>query len=168
MTNHDKLTIRQFASADWDRVQAIFQAGLDSNICSFKTQAPSFEEWDRNHLEPCRLVAQYEDEVVGFAVVAPTSSRYVYRGVVEVSIYLDDNYTGKGIGTRLYQSLIEATEQAGYWTLYSSIMDINQASIALHERLGFRKIGYQEKIAQDRFGTWQDVVMFERRSQKIG
>ncbi|MFA9463123.1 MAG: N-acetyltransferase family protein [Velocimicrobium sp.] len=161
------LTIRKLTQNDWIFVKDIYQQGLDLNIATFQTICPSFEEWNNGHLPDCRFVAVYEGEVVGFAVLSPTSKRDVYHGVVEVSIYLDIQHTGQGIGTKLFSYLINAAEEKKYWSLYSSIIEENTASIALHQKCGFRKIGYREKIARDRFGNWHNTLLFERRSSLI-
>lgn len=162
------LSIREFTQDDWAFVKDIYQQGMDLNIATFQTVCPSFEEWDNGHLPDCRFVACYDGKVVGFAVLSPTSKREVYRGVVEVSIYLDLQYAKMGIGTKLFHHLIKASEEKGYWSLYSSIIEENKASIALHQKCGFRKIGFREKIAKDRFGNWHNTILFERRSSPIG
>ena len=76
-------------------------------------------------------------------------------------------YQGKGIGTALLETLCEESEKAGYWSLYSAILSNNKSSIALHQKCGFREIGYRERIAKDRFGNWQNTTIMERRSEKI-
>jgi len=161
------VTIREFSKDDWPFVKDIYQQGLDSNIATFQTECPDFEEWDNGHIKDCRFVAVFENKVVGFAVLSSTSKREVYKGVVEVSIYLDLSYTKKGIGGNLLQHLICESDKKGYWSLYSSVIEINKASIALHHKCGFREIGYREKIAKDRFGNWHNTVLFERRSTFI-
>lgn len=158
------ITIRDLNQSDWNDIKDIYQQGLDLNIATFQTECPNFEEWDNGHLADCRFGAVYENKLVGFAVLSPTSKREVYKGVVEVSVYIDSSFKNKGIGTRLLKHLINETEQKGYWTLYSGIIEENTASIALHQACGFRKIGYREKIAKDRFGNWHNTVLFERRS----
>lgn len=112
----------------------------------------------------CRFVAVFDGKVIAFAVLSPTFKREVYRGVVEVSIYLDLQYSKLGIGTKLLSHLIDAAERNGYWSLYSSVIEENVASIALHKKCGFREIGFREKIAKDRFGNWHNTILFERRS----
>lgn len=156
--------IRNFIESDWSRIETIYQQGLDLNIATFQTVCPSFAEWNAGHLTDCRYVATIKDEVIGFAVLSATSKREVYRGVVEVSIYLDQQYIGNGIGSKLFQHLIEDSEKKGYWSLYSSVIAENKASISLHKKCGFREIGYREKIATDRFGNWHNTILFERRS----
>jgi phosphinothricin acetyltransferase len=158
------IMIREFKPDDWNYVKAIYQQGLDLNIATFQTECPTFDEWDKGHLEDCRFVADYDGKIIAFAVLSPTSKREVYRGVVEVSIYLDLQYTKLGVGTQLINYLIDAAERNGYWSLYSSVIEENVASIALHKKCGFREIGFRDKIAKDRFGNWHNTILFERRS----
>jgi phosphinothricin acetyltransferase len=108
-----------------------------------------------------------KDNIVGWIVLGPTSTREHYSGVVEVSVYIDNMYKNCGIGSVLMQHLIEATEKEGFWCLYSSIFSENQGSRRLHEKFGFRLIGYREKLAKDRYGNWRDTVLYERRSKFI-
>ena len=157
--------IRGMQKEDWKRVSEIYQQGMDTNIATFQTQCPSYEEFDQSHLKKCRFVITDANAVIGWAALTPVSSRCVYRGVAEVSIYIDAAYAGKGIGTQLLTYLAEQSEKEGIWTLQSGIMQDNIASIRLHEKCGFRMVGYRERIGQDRFGKWRNTVLMERRSQ---
>ncbi|WP_238483734.1 GNAT family N-acetyltransferase [Anaerosporobacter faecicola] len=159
-----KCIIRRMEEKDWERVSEIYTQGLETNISTFQTECPNYEEWDQNHLKDCRLVAVMDDLVVGFVVLAATSKREVYKGVVEVSLYVDSSYKNCKIGTTLLKTLIVDSEKKGYWSLYSSIIAENVASIRVHERCGFRQVGYREKIARDRFGRWHNTVIMEKRS----
>lgn len=105
------------------------------------------------------------DKVIGYTMIAPTSSRASYRGVVEVSIFVDQEHTRKGIGTALLSKLMEEAEKKGYWTLYSAIFSVNEGSINLHKKCGFRVIGTREKIAKDKFGNWQSTTIMEWRNR---
>jgi L-amino acid N-acyltransferase YncA len=107
-------------------------------------------------------------EVVGWAALSPVSSRAVYRGVGSVSIYVDPSRAGRGIGTTLLRALIDASEQAGLWTLEAGIFPENAASITLHERCGFRLIGVRQRVGQMQDGRWRDVLLYERRSEVVG
>lgn len=157
--------IREMVQNDWKRVEEIYEQGLERGISTFNTECPSYEEWDKSHIKECRYVFESDGKVVGWIAASPTSGRCVYKGAVEVSIYIDQEYQGKGIGTKLLEKLCEETERAGYWSLYSAIFSINKASIALHKKCGFREIGYRERIAKDRFGVWQNTTLMERRNQ---
>ena len=154
--------IREMTANDWNRVAEIYEQGLTRGISTFNTECPTYEEWDNGHKKDCRYVYVSNEKVVGWTAISPTSGRCVYKGSVEVSIYIDENYQGKGIGTELLKFLCEETEKAGYWSLYSAIFSINKASIALHKKCGFREIGYREIIAKDRFGVWLNTTLMER------
>jgi len=159
--------IREMKKQDWQRVQEIYQHALIIGKSTFQTDVPSYEEWNQAHLEDCRYVIVYDDKVVGWCTLGCTSARQVYAGVVEVSIYIDSHYQSLGLGKQLLQHLCVESEKKGYWCLYSSVFAINEASLQLHKKCGFREIGYREKIAKDRFGQWQDTILFEKRSQHI-
>ena len=155
--------IRDMEKGDWERVAEIYEQGLEGGISTFNTQCPTFEEWDASHIKECRYVYEENDKVVGWIAISPSSSRCVYRGCVEMSIYLDREYQGKGIGTQLVKKLIAEAPKAGIWSIYSAIISVNTASIALHKNCGFREIGYRERIAKDRFGNWQNTTLMEFR-----
>lgn len=155
--------IRKMLDTDWTRVADIYKQGMDSGIATFNTQCPSFEEWDKSHIKECRYVYEDEGTVVGWISISPTSSRCVYKGAVEMSIYIDSAHKGKGIGTALVNHLITESQKLGYWSIYSAIISINKASIALHKKCGFREIGYRERIAKDKFGEWQNTTLMEYR-----
>ena len=166
MTNEVLLghTIREMEERDWARVSEIYQQALLEGISTFETECPIFEAWDAAHLKDCRYVLLVGDIVVGWCAVSPTSAREAYRGVIEVSIYFDKAFRGKGLGTELMCHLCRASEEKGYWSLYANILSINEASINLHHTCGFREIGYREKIARDCFGAWQNTIVMERRN----
>ena len=166
--NMEHFTIRAMEIGDWPAVARIYQQGMDSNIATFQIQCPSWQEWDAAHLNQYRLVAIREGAVVGWAALSRVSARSAYAGVAELSIYEDESARGIGIGKTLLNAEIVASEAAGFWTLQSGIMQNNAASIALHKSCGFRMIGYRERVAQDRYGTWRNTVLMERRSDKVG
>jgi phosphinothricin acetyltransferase len=105
---------------------------------------------------------------LGWGALSPTSSRCVYAGVAEVSIYIGDQYRGKGIGKTLLTELVRLSEENGFWTLQSGIIKENSASIELHKKCGFRELGIREKVGKMGNGIWHDVVLVERRSKVVG
>lgn len=162
------VVLRPMEPSDWGAVASIYQQGMDTNLATFQTQCPTYEEWNAGHLKSCRLVAIEDGSVVGWAALSPVSSRPVYAGVAEVSIYIALGQRGKGVGCLLLQALAEESEKEGFWTLQSGIMSDNAASIRLHEKCGYRRIGNREKIGCDRNGIWRDTVLMERRSKTVG
>ena len=105
--------------------------------------------------------------MLGWTALTPVSSRCVYSGVAEVSVYVATDARGKGIGKTLLTELIQQSEENGIWTLQSGIFAENEGSIKLHEKCGFRLVGYREKIGKKN-GIWKDNVLMERRSKNIG
>ena len=147
--------------ADWPAVRAIYEEGLD--IGTFEELVPTWDEWDRDHLVWPRLVARVNGEVLGWAALAPYSDRACYRGVAENSIYIARHARGRGIGRALLEQLCREADAAQIWTLQAGILAANAASIALHDKCGFRVVGVREKLAWKR-GEWSDVVLMERRA----
>ncbi|MEV6516312.1 N-acetyltransferase family protein [Micromonospora chalcea] len=160
-------TVRPMTADDADRVRAIYQAGLDGGDASFETTAPTWTAFDEAKLPDHRIVAvDADDTVIGWAAVSPTSSRAVYAGVVEHSVYIDPAARGRGVARLLLDALITSTEAAGIWTIQCGVFPENTASLALHERVGFRVIGTRERVGRH-YGRWRDVVLLERRSPVI-
>jgi L-amino acid N-acyltransferase YncA len=159
--------IEAMRDSDWPNVRDIYLEGLATGNASFQTEAPDFPGWDIGHLEECRLVAREGAEMGGWAALSPVSQRACYTGVAEVSIYVAAAYRGKGVGRRLLDALIAESERNGIWTLQAGIFPENRASLALHERAGFRVVGRRERIGQ-RGGQWRDTVLLERRSKTVG
>ena len=161
------ITVRPMTSDDADHVLAIYQAGLGAGNASFETTAPTWTAFDAAKLPDHRLVAvDADDIVIGWVAVAPTSSRAVYAGVVEHSVYVDPAAQGRGVARLLLEALIASTEAAGIWTIQSGIFPDNTASLTLHQRAGFRVIGTRERVGRHH-GRWRDVVLLERRSPLI-
>ena len=156
--------IREMRDEDWGTVAEIYKQGLEEGTSTFNTECPSFAEWNEGHVKNCRFVFEEEGKVVGWIALSPSSSRCAYKGCVEMSVYVDRNYRGQGIGTALVNTIIREAEKDGYWSIYSAIFSINKASIALHKKCGFREIGYRERIAKDRFGKWQNTTLMEYRA----
>jgi phosphinothricin acetyltransferase len=152
---------------DYPRVAEIYRSGIATGDSTFETEIPTWEEWDRDHVAEPRLVARRDGEVVAWAVLSLVSSRCVYEGVAEVSLYVDEAARGQGIGGTLLDAIITASEDAGFWTLYAGIFPENAASMALFRGRDFRDYGVQERIGKmgDR---WRDVLQLERRSTRAG
>ncbi len=160
------MDIRNLLPSDWDSVKSIYEKGIAAGNATFQTSAPSWEEWDSSHLGTCRIVAQEGGKVVGWAALTPVSSRCVYAGVAEVSVYVDPEQSGKGIGLALLVELVALSEEEGIWTLQAGIFPENIGSLRIHEKAGFRTLGIREKIGKQN-GVWRDTALLERRSKNI-
>lgn len=159
--------IREMLPDDGKRVLEIFQQGIDGGNATFDKEVPTWESWDMNFYRTCRWILENDkSEIIGWAALKPISNRDCYRGVAEISIYIDIAYQGKGLGTVLMKKLILDSEEHGFWTLQSGIFPENQVSIHLHEKLGFRIVGTRERIAEMK-GKWRDVILMERRSKVV-
>ena len=161
------IAIRAIRPSDWTAIRSIYLEGIATGDATFEADAPTWEEWDKAHLQTCRLLATRAEDVIGWAALSPVSSRCVYEGVAEVSVYVAGRARGQGVGTALLNGLIGASERAGLWTLESGIFPENVASLALHKACGFREVGRRERLGRmnDR---WRDVVLLERRSPVLG
>ncbi len=159
--------IDKMSEADWPAVAAIYREGIATGHATFEDAVPDWSQWDSKHLPQCRLVAKAGGNVVGWVVLSPASSRCIYRGVAEVSVYVKASMRGRGIGRTLLEAVIGASELAGIWTLQSGIFPENVASMTVHQQCGFRLVGYRERLGQMN-GVWRDVVLMERRSRTVG
>lgn len=168
LTSNPDIKIRELLAEHADGILDIYQQGIDTGHATFQQHAPSWAEWDDSHLATPRLGAFVNDELAGWAALSPTSSRCVYAGVAEESVYVANKYGGRGIGGTLLNALITASEQAGFWTLTAGIFPENSASIAVHEKVGFQTLGRRERIGKmshgPMAGQWRDVILLERRS----
>ena len=159
--------IRKLKEKDWESVAKIYKEGIDTGNATFEQQVPTWNVWDKAHLQTCRFVAEVESEIAGWAALTAVSGRCVYSGVAEVSVYIAEKFRGKKIGKQLLESLINESENEGLWTLQAGIFPENIASIKIHEGLGFRKVGYRERIGKMN-NVWRNTVLLERRSSIAG
>jgi len=163
----NKPIFRELKETDWNSVSRIYQEGLDTGNATFEISLPDWNNWNSGHIKACRIIAEIDSEVVGWSALSSISSRCVYGGVAEVSVYVSTKFSGQGLGTELLKRLISESEQSGIWTLQVGIFPENKGSIIIHERLGFRKVGYREKIGQMN-GVWRDTLLLKKRSERIG
>ncbi len=160
--------IRDLQQKDFHRVMQIYQAGIDTGFATFETKTKDWQTWNAGVMSTPRLVALNEaNEVVGWASLSAVTNRCVYAGVAEISVYVDPIAQGQGIGGQLLGGLVLGSEDVGIWTLQARIFPENEASIALHKKIGFRQVGKQERLGQ-LHGVWRDIVLMERRSTVVG
>ena len=162
------MNVRTMTKDDWPQVASIYMEGIMTGRATFQTEVPSYDEWDRGHLDVGRIVAVEEGQVVGWSAFSPTSTRYCYRGVVEVSYYVAKAYWGRGIGYLLLTEAIRRSEEAGIWTIQAVVLEENPISMTVLLRAGFRVVGYREAPARDVGGVWRNTTLLERRSKIVG
>jgi L-amino acid N-acyltransferase YncA len=165
----DDLLIRPMAQPDASQVLAIYQAGLDTGQASFETAAPEWEVFDAARLPAHRHVAAdaCTGEILGWVAASSVSSRAVYAGVIEHSVYVHPGHYRRGVGAALLGALIRSSEAAGIWTIQSGVFSENTASLTLHQRAGFRVVGVRERVGRHH-GRWRNTVLIERRSNVAG
>lgn len=161
------MIIRSFNVRDYPAVKNIYQQGIDTGHATFQRKAKNWEEWHNSMLSHSRLVAQENDHILDWAALSPISSRAVYSGVAEVSVYVSTSAQGKGVGQQLLSQLILSSEENGTWMLQASVFPENISSIKLHEKHDFRQVGVREKLGE-MHNVWRDVVLLERRSKVVG
>lgn len=167
MAQPSDITIAPLGGDSWTDVRRIYSEGIATGQATFETRPREWDEWNAGHLAFGRLIALEHAQVVGWAALSPVSSRSVYSGVAEVSVYVDARRRGAGIGTRLLARLILESEEHGVWTLQAGIFPENVSSVRVHQRLGFREVGRRERVGR-LAGRWRDVLLLERRSQIVG
>lgn len=160
------MRIEKLTKKYWEEIAQIYQDGIATKNATFRTEVPTWEDFDASHCQHSRFIAIKNENIIGWCAITPVSKRYEYRGVAEVSVYVSLSFIGKGIGDILLRELIKSSEENGIWTLYSSLFPENKASVHLHLKNNFRLIGIREKIAQQD-GVWRDTVLYERRSKKF-
>ncbi len=165
-----RILIEPMTHDDWPDVHRIYQEGIETGDATLEREAPDWDHFDRSHRHDCRFVARFarRGPVVGWTALTAVSARRVYAGVAWESVYVAAEARGRGVGRALLESVIAASEAAGLWTLQAGVMAENRASLALHRRVGFRRVGVQRGLGQDVTGRWRDVVLLERRSVVVG
>ena len=161
------VSVEGMRPADWSEIRQIYEQGIAGGEATFETEAPSWELWDANHLPFARLVAREDEKAIGWAALSPVSSRRVYAGVAETSVYVGSEKRGTGVGRMLLEALISASEENGIWTLQAVMFPENTASVVLHQGCGFLEVGRRERISKLN-GIWRSTILLERRSANVG
>lgn len=152
----------------WEAIKAIYIEGMNTGNATFEkpNSLNTYKNWIQGKIAHSLFIYQQGNEVLGWVVLSPVSSRNVYAGVVELSIYVASQAQGKGVGSALMQQVINYAESQHIWTIQTGIFPENETSLQLHKKFGFREIGVREKIGK-MDGKWRDVILIERRSKNI-
>ena len=167
------MIISLMAPENWDEVKRIYQAGINTGQATFEESPPaSWKNWSKKFLKDLSLVCSEGNNVLGWAAISRVSSRKVYQGVGELSLYVDPDSQGKGTGKFLMEAIIAESEKAGFWTLQAGIFPENIPSLNIHQSCGFRIVGERRKIGKMAYGSqsgnWRDVLLLERRKEEPG
>ncbi len=163
------MLLAPLTAEDWSSGgRRIYQEGIEGGEATFEPSAPGWDDWAPARERFPALCARSGAHIIGWAALSPVSPRAVYRGVGAVSIYVDGAHARHGVGRALLNGLIDASEQAGFWTIEAGIFPENEASVALHHSCGFRQVGVRERVGQMPDGRWRDVLLLERRSTVVG
>jgi phosphinothricin acetyltransferase len=164
---------RDMTPADWPEVEEIYHHGIEDGEATFETATPTWEAFDSGRVPAPRLVTCDDGgRVLAWAAGSLVSTRAAYRGVIEHSVYVHRDARGRGLGRILLDAFVTACDEAGFWTIQSSVFPENTASLRVHESAGFRVIGTRQRIARSELGAhagqWRDTVLIERRSAVNG
>lgn len=158
-------SIREASLRDLAAINDIFNHYVLNSTATFHEQPLSTEDrlaWWRQHEERFPvLVAEAEDQVLGWAALTPYNGRCGYRFTVEDTIYLRPGACGTGLGRRLLTELLERGRAAGFHSVVAAIAADSAPSLRLHKALGFREVGRLREIGF-KFGRWLDVVLVQR------
>lgn len=162
---HTHHRVRAATPADAAAITAIYNQGIAERRATFETRPRQIEDivaWigdgDRH---PLMVVVDQDDLAIGWAGLGAYRPRDCYAGIAEVSVYLDGDARGRGLGQFLLDALIDAARARGHWKLVSRVFTFNAASRALCRKCGFREVGIYEKHGR-LDGQWLDVVIVER------
>ena len=151
--------------SDAPALRAIYAPYVLDSAASFEETVPTEEEFAarvHKYLSAwAGVVAEVDGRVVGYAYGGPHRERAAYRWSVETSAYVHAGHHGRGIGRRLYEALLPELSARGYCNAYAGITLPNDASVALHEAVGFARIGVFPRVGH-KFGRWHDVAWLHR------
>jgi L-amino acid N-acyltransferase YncA len=154
-------SIRSVVADDADAIVAIYNHYVAQTIITFEEEPVSALEM-RQRIADVQsaslpwLVAGHDSTVVGYAYATKWRARKAYRFSTEVTVYLDPDISGRGIGSMLYSALLTALRERNTHTAMGGIALPNQASVALHEKFGFKKVALFEQVGF-KFNRWIDV-----------
>jgi L-amino acid N-acyltransferase YncA len=152
--------IRQATTEDAEAILKIYAPYCNNTVISFESAAPSVEQMQTRIAESNSkhiwLVDEETDGIHAYAYAGPHREREAYRWSVDTSVYVDSSKHHAGLGTRLYTRLVVELHERGFYNAYAGITLPNQASVSLHEKLGFKKIGIYHNVGY-KMGKWHDV-----------
>jgi phosphinothricin acetyltransferase len=163
------IEIRLARDSDVETIVDIYRPVVESTTISFETAAPDHEEMTRRLRDTLRsypwLVCDLDGRVAGYAYATKHRVRGAYRWSVDTSVYVGQTYRRRGVGRGLYESLFAILSAQGYFNAYAGIALPNAASVALHESMGFERVGVYRGVGF-KMGRWCDVGWWQRGLQE--
>jgi len=156
--------IRAATLGDVTELCFIYNSGIKSGLATFETELrreDTVMKWLSMPNKYPVLVAEAEDQAIGFARLTEYRPRECYRSIAEFSIYISESARGNGVGAKLLAALLLSAKDIGFNKVLSRIFTFNHASLALCKKLGFRQVGVYERHGQLN-GKWLDVVIVEK------
>ncbi|HTW73754.1 MAG TPA: arsinothricin resistance N-acetyltransferase ArsN1 family B [Steroidobacteraceae bacterium] len=158
--------LRSATAADAEALADIYNPYVLATVITFEEQPVSAADMagrvaEVGQLSLPWLVAERDGRVVGYAYATRWKSRSAYRLSTETAVYLEPGSWGRGVGSRLYAQLLLALHERGIHVALAGIALPNPASVALHEKLGFRKVGQLPEVGF-KLGRWVDVGYWQR------
>lgn len=163
----DAIQVREARDADATRIAAIYNHYVVDDIATFETEPVAAADMAARMAAVVEaglpwLVAARDGAIAGYAYAARWRPRAAYRRSVEVSVYLAQDATGRGLGRALYERLLDALRERGVHAAIGGVALPNAASVALHERLGFVQVAHFREVGH-KFGRWIDVGYWQLR-----
>ena len=159
------IEIRNVQVEDAANLVAIYAPYVEKTAITFETQVPTVEDFENRIKKTMKkfpyLVAIEEGQIVGYAYASTYYARAAYDWTVELSVYVQKEARGKGVGTLLYTALEEELTARGFKNFLACIALPNPASIALHEKRGYEQVAHFKKVGY-KFGTWHDIVWLQK------
>lgn len=157
--------IRLATTNDTKEILDIYAPYIINTAISFEQVVPVFDEFEKRISDTIDLFPYlvYEEDgvILGYAYAGKHAARHAYLYSVNVSVYVDENAQGKGIGRILYNKLFEILTQQGYYTAFSAITSENEKSVAMHKTFGFEQVGYFKKAGY-KFNRWLDLIWLQK------
>jgi phosphinothricin acetyltransferase len=159
-------TIRMATLKDAEAILAIYEPYILETAITFEYDKIPIEQFRDRMAKVMEqfpwLVYEEEGKILGYAYGSKFKERAAFGWDCECSVYLDREVKHRGIGTKLYKVLIDLIQRMGYVNLYALLTYPNEASMALHEKFGFAKVGIYQKTGY-KFGQWWDLLVMEKR-----
>jgi len=158
-------TIRRATLDDLPDIARIYNYAIENTTATFHTEPRTLEDWQADfatHTEAYPLlVAEVDGIVAGWGLIRPYGARGGYRYTVENAVYVDCDYQGGGLGSALLGELVSAAREQGYHVILALVVAGNEASLKVHEKLGFERVGLLKQVGR-KFDTWLDLIVMEK------